>query len=110
MLKAIEKAEADYQAKIKEVEGIADANRKRAQAAERSAAGARTELDGLRNVIARAKENAVATTGADGPAAATADVFGACSTEYQRVEEEAGKLAAQVIGLQEYVSRVCVSQ
>jgi RNA 3'-terminal phosphate cyclase len=109
MLKAIEKAEADYQAKIKEVEGIADANRKRAQAAERSAAGARTELDGLRNVIARAAESAASTPGGDDPSPA-AELLGQCATRYSAVAAEADRLANQVASLQEYVSRVCVSQ
>ena len=109
-LEALEKAEAEYQVKLKIVEGQVDEQRKRVEAAQRSATNARGELGKLRDIIARAQESAASAPGTDDSAATASELLGECSERYQALGEEAGRLANQVIGLQQYVRQVCVSQ
>lgn len=86
----------------------AEAKRKAAVAA----TGARTELDGLRNVLATrdraAAQDPAASCGADGPARLERDILGSCASALVGVAAEADRLEAVVVGLQGYIQNVCL--
>lgn len=76
-------------------------------------AGARAELDRLRNDLAAGLPGtgapAAAGTGADA-AAVRGELFGDCATRYPGLAEEAGSIRDKLIGLQDYVASVCQKQ
>lgn len=77
-----------------------------------AAAGARAELDRLRGQLAAggpAPADPATAPRADG-ASIESQLLGACATALVGVAEGADRLAAQVVGLQEYVRGVCRSQ
>lgn len=78
-----------------------------------SAANARAELDRLRDQINAGRSSAPADSTApirvDG-GTPEAGILGACATALVGVAEDADRLAAQVLGLQAYVSGVCQKQ
>lgn len=80
-----------------------------------AAAGrARNELDGLRDELYAFRSSSAckdpATAGrADGAARLEGELLGQCAAALVGVAAEADRLAANVVGLQEYVKRVCVA-
>lgn len=99
LLAARQKAEDQYELE----------KRKAAGAATR----ARAELDGLRNELyaispANPKDPAAALR-ADGRAALERELLGSCASTLVGVAAEADRLAAVVVGLQNYVKQVCVA-
>jgi hypothetical protein len=73
----------------------------------------RSLLDTIATLNARdaglsgASPDAGAGPGADGPAAIARELLGRCASRYAAVAGDAGGLASQVIGLQQYVRQVC---
>lgn len=59
--------------------------------------------------LSRARADASAGPVADGAAATARELLGQCSSRYAAVAAEAGRLASQVIGLQQY-ARMCHGQ
>ncbi len=85
--------------------------RKRTRAAD---AGMRDQLGRLRDELAaaslpRSAEDSTAGTGADG-AAVGRELFGDCAARYSGLAEETGQLRDQVIGLQDYITGVCLRE
>lgn len=83
--------------------------------ADAAAAGARTELDRLRDAIAGAPGcPAAADPAAAGRAAGAArlelELLGACATALTDLAAEADRLETRVVGLQQYVKQVCLKQ
>lgn len=80
-----------------------------------AAAGrARSELDGLRDELYAVRSTAAckdpATAGrADGAARLEGELLGQCAASLVGMAAEADRLAANVVGLQEYVKRVCAA-
>lgn len=81
---------------------------------QRAVAGAQSELGRLRVVLdARQREatsTATTSTGTDAATAPERQLFGQCAETLAGVAQQADQLAAQVSGLQGYVSAVCKSQ
>lgn len=79
-----------------------------------AAAGAQSELDGLRNELATAGRPAcadpAAAARADGGAGLERDLLGACATALVGMAQEADRLEAQLVGLQQYVKQVCLAK
>lgn len=78
---------------------------------QRAVAGAQSELDRLRDVLTARQATADAAHSARTDAAATTErqLFGQCAETLAGVAQQADQLAAQVIGLQGYVSAVCTA-
>lgn len=76
---------------------------------QRAVAGAQSELGRLRDVLAAREAAATATpsTGTDAAATTERQLFGQCAETLAGVAQQADQLAAQVTGLQGYVSAVC---
>jgi len=88
----------------------ADVYRSNLAAAQRAAAGARTDLDRLRNAVGsapscRAGEGAGATSGTDG-AHAFRVVVGECAAALQEMAAIADDRQARVTGLQDYIQAI----
>lgn len=88
------------------------AEKKRAQAA---AAGAQSELDGLRNDLAARGTSQTPTDPAtparvDGAGRLERDLLGACAENLAAVAREADRLETKLVGLQGYVKDVCLAQ
>jgi small-conductance mechanosensitive channel len=79
-----------------------DRNLKRAQA---GAAGAMSELDGLRNALAAspAAPASAAPSGAYAAGGPERELLGACAATLQAMAAAADRLEAKVIGLQDYI-------
>lgn len=91
-----------YQAKIETAKAAA-------AAAEHAARLGRAESDSLRDELhARDRANAAAAAIADEAAAAVIEFFGECRERRIALAREAGELAAQVGGLQDYAKHVCL--
>lgn len=86
----------------------ADEKRKAAVAA----AGADAELGRLRDELAaprrRAGEDPASAARVDGGAGLESELLGHCATALVRMAQEADRLEAVVVGLQQYVKQVCV--
>lgn len=84
------------------------------QKAESFAAGARSELGRLRNAIAArnraSTQSTAACPAADAGARSERDLLGTCAETLVGVAADADQLGAKVIGLQQYVSNVCLRQ
>jgi DNA anti-recombination protein RmuC len=78
---------------------------------QRAVAGAQSELGRLRDTLAIRQAAATATpsAGVDAAAAPERELFGQCAETLAKVAQQADHLAAQVIGLQGYVSAVCTA-
>lgn len=78
---------------------------------QRAVAGAQSELDRLRDVLAarQATADAAPSDRTDGAATTERQLFGQCAKTLAGVAQQADQLAAQVIGLQGYVSAVCTA-
>ena len=110
-------AVADAQAHAREVETKwADGTRKAAETyaknlddAKRSAAGARTELDGLRDILAAAPASAASSPTSRGVVAAGGpeyELLGNCAATLQAMAEAADRLEQKVIGLQDWAKSI----
>jgi Tfp pilus assembly protein PilV len=77
---------------------------------QRAVAGAQSELVRLRDTLANRQTAATATTctGTDAAATTERQLFGQCAEALAGVAQQADQLAAQVTGLQGYVSAVCL--
>lgn len=108
-LEAERAARAEEQAKIAKAQEVANANARRAAQARADAAAARSELDGLRNVLAAAPNcpasNTTGAAGTDGADPART-VVAACAGELQIVAEAADAAEARVTALQAWISGV----
>lgn len=101
--------EQELVAQRQKVEELYVEEKRKAAAA---AAGARTELGRLRDQLAAgrpAPANPTPTTRADA-GAIEGQLLGACASALVAVAEDADRLAAQVVGLQDYVRGVCRSR
>jgi hypothetical protein len=113
MLAKEQQARAKEQALVDEkqrVEVLYEQEKRRRAAAAASAGG---ELDRLRHAIvtaARARAGGEAPDARPGTDAAPVEreLFGECAAALHRMAETADRLAAQVAGLQGYVTNVCV--
>lgn len=81
----------------------------------RAVAGAQHELDRLRQQLAAADSAPAPSDSASAPrayggAGIEAQLLGSCAGALVGMAAEADRLAAQVIGLQSYVSRVCLAK
>jgi len=78
---------------------------------QRAIAGARSELDRLRDDLAArsgsTSQDPAACPGTDGAAPIERDLFGQCAGSLVIMAAEADRLATQVSGLQGYVGAVC---
>lgn len=79
---------------------------------DRSIAGARVELDGLRNDLAArdraASQDPATLARAVGGAGLERELLGQCATALVGVAAEADRLEAQLVGLVSYVKNVCM--
>ena len=112
---AVQQAEAAARQKEqlmqRENERISDEASQREQRLVANAAAARSTVNGLRDEIARlnarpAPADPVAAAHA-GEASAARELLGACAAEHTSMAGEADQLRDQVIGLQDWVDRVC---
>jgi hypothetical protein len=81
--------------------------------ADAAAAGARTELDGLRNALAERGApgaNSTSCPGAYGSDRLEQELFGQCASALTSMAAEADRLEALVVGLQGYVKGVCLTR
>jgi hypothetical protein len=114
-------AAQEHQAEVERMrrqanQGVTDDHRTRlahfqaaASAAEHAARLGRAESDSLRDELhARDRANATASGIADEAAAVAVEFLGECRERRTTLAREAGELAAQVAGLQDYVNRVCL--
>lgn len=81
---------------------------------ENDSAGARSELDRLRAALAARAggpaQNSAASAGADGGAGLERQLLGSCAQALVGLAATADRLEAQVVGLQGYVSNVCLAR
>ena len=76
------------------------------------AAGARSELDRLRDDLATRSTNQApgSCPGADGASRVERELLGACAASLVQLAAEADRLQARLVGLQGSVSEVCLKQ
>jgi hypothetical protein len=91
-------------------QGVTDRAHKERLTLAAAAAAARAESHRLRDELAAARAHSEAGPGADGGAAVALELLGECAARRSEVAGEAARLAAQVRGLQDYASRVCVAR
>lgn len=112
---ALQQAEAEArqreQLMQRENERISHEASKREQRLAANSAAARSTVNGLRDDIARlnarpAPADPVAAANA-GEASTARELLGACAAEHTSMAGEADQLRDQVIGLQDWVARVC---
>lgn len=105
-----EKAEREREFQFAEAtRKAADAYAKNVARQQAAAAGARADLDSLRDAIASAPGPACpASSAARGPDAdgAFRELFGSCAANLQALAQEADRLEAKLTGLQDYVRSV----
>jgi uncharacterized protein HemX len=78
---------------------------------QRAVAGAQSELGRLRDTLndRQAASTATPSAGTDAAAPIERELFGQCAETLAGVAQQADQLAAQVSGLQSYVSAVCTA-
>lgn len=104
---AARKKEQELVAERKKLEDRYAQNKRKADI---SAAAARTELDRLRDELAAPRDRASkdpATASRADAGTFEGQLLGACATALVAVASDADRLAAQVVGLQQYVAGVC---
>lgn len=115
-LKAEQEARAKEQALIKSRQQaeVKYAEEKRKAAA--AAAGAKSELDRLRDELAQpaparsTPSDPAAAERAAGAARLERELLGACATALTDLASEADRLEARIVGLQAYVKNVCLAK
>lgn len=108
-LEASQEARRIEQARSRNVQESQDHARQVAAVSRADAAGARTELDRLRSILAERDRVTAVAAGAKcvvDVGAAERKLLGACAAEYQRMAEDADGIRANLIELQGYVRAI----
>lgn len=109
----IELERVEHQAEVERMrrqanQGVSERAHKQRTALAAALLAAGAESGRLRDELAWHTQRAAAGPGADGAAALALELFGECRERRQALAREAGGLAAQVAGLQDYAQRVCL--